>query len=212
MSDFKEIEEIRTKEIIVGKRHVGCVMRGRPLRLREKKVLPEDNPIHIDCILPKGHLIGYEFDEEAFYAGGYIVQEKLKKLDGRICSDESVPRHYRLVNEAKKFKILSTLILLEVSYPQAIKFTNYWEKVVQEPPRYNSCFKNCATLCYEAFREAGLIRRLLPPLKPQKIYHALHSQHAEDPNVQFITSTGYFGLEKNRMGDHKIILIETMFK
>lgn len=159
------IIELGKKEFTIDDCRVGYILRGKPIRYFGK-VFPEEDPIHADCILPGGHITGYAYGDNSFNNASRLSQEKLKCLDGKVAFDQENDFHYWNIDEAKKRGILSTFLLINVQLFQARAFTDYWYDLHNHTPKYNRLFKNCSTLCYEAFRKAGILKGVFSSCYP----------------------------------------------
>jgi len=202
----------KAQEFRVDECRVGYILRGRPLKLFKEKSLPEEDPIHADCILPNGHIIGFTYAEDSFYEANALAQRKLKRLEGEITLNEEHYEHYWQVESAKKRQVLSTFLLITVQSRQAKEFTNYWNKLRESSPKYNRYLKNCSTLCYDAFKAADLLSGVWDPVTPARLYHALVKKYSSRPEANFITQTGYLGLEQDKIpGKYKLVLGDYVF-
>lgn len=198
------IIELGKKEFEVDKCRVGFILRGKPIRYFDK-VLPEEDPIHTDCILPEGHIAGYAFCEDDFENSGRCARSTLKYIDGKISLDQEIYKYYWDTESAKKRGVLSTFLLISVQRRQARAFSDYWYKLRERAPSYNRIFKNCSTLCYEGFKSAEILQGIFHPITPLRLYHALIKKYSSEPNANLITKTGYFGINQEFL---KINLIE----
>lgn len=176
--------------------NVGYIVRGKPSRYRAN-VLPLDEPIHADCILPNGSIAGYAYDDESYYNGNRLSQYKLKGLEGKISLNEEVLPHYRDVEKAVRYKVLSSILVIKVSRYEANIFYNYWKELFESMPKYNRAFNNCATICYGAFKKAGLLSGMIPPVTPNKLHSAILKKFGNQEHYKLINKTGFFGVEKN---------------
>lgn len=190
------IVELGKREFAVDDCRVGYILRGKPIRYFDK-VLPEEDPIHSDCILPGGHITGYVYGD-GFQDASYLARAKLKCLDGKISFDQENEQHYWDVEFAKEVKVLSTFLLISVQRYQAKLFADYWHRLQENAPNYNRVFNNCSTLCYEGFKSAGILKGLFHPVTPLRLYHALIKKYSTEPNANLVTKMGFFGIDQDK--------------
>ncbi len=203
---------MKVEEFSVGPYRVGYIVRGRPLLWNSNKLPPLEDSIHGDCILPEGHIAGFQYQDQSFSEAKSSNQKHLIRLKGNITLGEEVLLHYRNMEYAQKLRVHSTFLLFSVELHQAIRFTNFWKNLKRKTPYYNICFSNCATLCYEAFIEAGILRHTLirqlanSIMEPSKLYQLLLEKHP-----QAVTGTGFLGVAPDTKNDNKIILTKSYF-
>jgi hypothetical protein len=78
------------------------------------------------------------------------------------------------INLAKKYKVTSTVLLLEVSKPQADLFIKYWQNLKLNPGAFNILGGNCSTHASEAFIAANIVSSGIPGLDtPDNLYYQL---------------------------------------
>lgn len=200
------------EEFFVGSNCVGYIVRGRPLKLNSEKMLPLEDPIHADCILPYGHIAGYAYEDNSYYEANSLNQRKLKGLEGEIRFNEEMNKHYWNVEYAAKLQVLSTFVLFSVQPFQAKTFENYWNNLREKPPNYNRYLNNCSTLCYEAFVKAGILEEgifsglLNLVMTPSRLYQVLIEKYSKS-EAKLVTKTGYFGIKSDQKSHGNKIII-----
>jgi len=202
-----KLENYTEQRFPVGENTIGYIIRGRS-DPRNPNLEPIEESYHADCLLPDGDLVGYVFDNDSYNDAKRIRQKMRKGFDGAIAFDDQQPSYYKDVMRAIKYRIMSSILVIQADPIQVRDFVAYWRLLQINIPTYNRAFKNCSTLCYQAFKSVGLLRSLMPPITPKRLYNALLHEFSRKPRYKLIKSTGYFGVEKgerNRTQSHIVI-------
>ena len=192
-----------TEKFSVGESYVGYIIRGRPLRLNPDKVPPLDDARHADCILPGAKIAGFCYGDE-YYDASKLRQATLKGLDGSVVIGEEAPEYYRNSEKARAMQLHSTFLLFKAPSHQAQALTNFWMQAKSNTPSYNRVWKNCSSVCYQAFVSAGLLssgmihRVSYSVMTPKRLYQILLEKYSQ-PDTNLIVRTGYFGCEGNNV-------------
>ncbi len=178
----------------VGSNVIGLIVRGK----HNDKHRPGKMEQHADCILPGGEPVG-------FYGGGGDASSGSSgssfgssieswangpslswnntglNMKGTVAHYQELQKirpMYLDINLAKKYKVKSTVLLLEVTKSQAELFVQYWKNLKLNPGAFNILGGNCSTHASEAFVSAKVSTSGIPGLDtPDNLYSQLKSKH-----------------------------------
>lgn len=175
---------------------IGLIVRGK----ENEKHKPSKMAQHADCLLPGGEPVGYFGDvgdgssgsgssgsssgsSVASWANGpsgswnrsglnmkgdvYYHQDFLKKR-----------KHYVDHIIAKKYKVVSTVLLIQTTKEQADLFKQYWKNLKLNPGTFNLLGGNCSTNASDAFIAANIVASGIPGLDtPDNLFKQLRSKY-----------------------------------
>lgn len=193
---------------------VGLIIRG--------KLNDQHNPgnmeQHADCILPHGQPVGFfggggdassgssgsSFGSSiTSWAGGPSGSSNSTGINmkGMVAYYKEMKRirpMYVDINIARKYKIKSTVLLLEVTPPQAKLFQNYWGQLKLKPGSFNILGGNCSTHASEAFIASNIVTSGIPRLDtPNNLYKQLKSKYSGKTRIlSGIVGTKHIGGDK----------------
>jgi len=118
-----------------------------------------------------------------------------KGLDAEVRFNEQLPTRYTNVEKAIRSKTQSSVLFIEANPTQVNAFKDFWVKM---PRKYNRFFYNCSTICYDAFRESGLLGGwLCPPVTPEKLYAHISERFKNNLLYKLVEKSGFIGIEKD---------------
>lgn len=169
---------------------VGLIVRGK----KNDKHVPGNIEQHADCILPGGEPVGFYGGTGDYSSGSSASSSVLSSENGPFISlnstglnmmgqvayyDDLIKIRPMYVNLelAKRYKIKSTVILLEVTRSQAELFTQFWKNLKLNPGSFNIIGGNCSTHASEAFVAAKILASGIPGLDtPDNLYRQIKSK------------------------------------
>lgn len=187
---------------------IGLIVRGK----RNDTHSPGNMEQHADCILPNGEPVGFFGDEgdassgssgsnlsssvSSWQDGPSISLNKTGiNMKGTVAYYQELRRirpYYVDLDLARKYKVFSTVLLIEVTHAQASLFRTFWETLKLSPGAFNILGGNCSTKAAKAFAHAKIITGGIPRLDtPNNLYKYLKSKHQ---NTQKVYS-GHIGAE-----------------
>ena len=127
---------------------------------------------HADCILPDGAPIGYfgEGNDGSLNGVGLNMQGVVYDYDAL-----RVHRPYYIqVEGAVSYRVVSTVLLVNVSRGEAERFSAYWDDLKRSPGTFHLVGANCSTHASESFVAAGIVRGGIPGLDtPDNLYRQI---------------------------------------
>lgn len=151
-----------------GNKKIALVVRG--------KKGPNDHPgvmdQHADAILPDGAPIG-------FYgtANGSWANDVGMDMDGAVWTYWDLRRHrpwYVDERSAISHRVVSTVLIVDVTKSEADKFSAAWTRMVRRPGDFEILGNNCSTHASAAFMAAGIVSDSIPGLDtPDHLYEQL---------------------------------------
>jgi hypothetical protein len=167
---------------------IALIVRGKKSEQHSPGLMAQ----HADVVLPSGEIIGF-FGENAGNSGegsGF----NLKGVVYDTSPDGLMKKrpYYVDINLAKKMNVVSTVLILNITSEQAVKFSAYWDKLTKNAGEFNIVGENCSTRAASGFQGAGLIASEIPSLDtPDNLYRLLRHKF----KVTSKTISGYVGLE-----------------
>jgi hypothetical protein len=147
---------------------IGLIVRGKRSPAHHPGLWDQ----HADVILSDGSPAGF-YGEENGSAGNSVAMG----LQGVVYD---YPRlrierpFYVNVDRAMANRVVSTVLLLQVSADQAHAFDSAWKGMALHPGNFNIVGGNCSSHASAAFIEAGVLRRGIPGLDtPDNLYGQL---------------------------------------
>lgn len=198
---FYEVEVIT-----IGENQVGFIYASRQTAKSEPQWMPEacssGNLGHATCILPNGHLVSFGYDRDAAVKNSSRFQQKFEiGLPGQIAFNGVMGSRYSQYEFAIKGKIRSSVLIIDASPHQVLKFSDYWKN---EAGTFTKFSRNCSTFSYQAFRSADLVSFSMTPIMTPKILYDLLLETCKRRQMKFIEKTGFMGVkaatqEKNNL-------------
>jgi hypothetical protein len=152
------------------------------LVVRGKKSASDDPPWmaqHADCILADGMPLGFygvqsPIDKGSAKAGmglpGAVWDYPLLKIHRPFYVDLAL---------AKRYNVISTVLVLDVSVTEAKLFKESWDSMKRAPGEFNFVGGNCSTHASLAFVHAGIVSDEIPGLDtPNNLYIQLAAARA----------------------------------
>lgn len=181
--------------IKIGPNTIGLIVRGKTDESHKPGVMEQ----HADCILPNGAPIGFfggGGDASSGSSGSSFASSLKSWADGPSISWNStginmkgMVADYRTLQKirpmyvdpamAKKYKLVSTVLLLDVTKAEADLFSQYWINLSVNPGSFNILGGNCSTHASDAFVAAKIVTSGIPGLDtPDNLFRQLKAKHA----------------------------------
>ena len=108
---------------------------------------------------------------------------------------------------AKRYSVISTVLIIDVGYSKATLFDKFWHDLKRNPGAFYLVGKNCSTTSSRAFVASSILNRGIPGLDtPNNLYRQLRTQLQSNA----VSYSGYLGFIKNdRTGSFDIEIEET---
>jgi len=154
---------------------VGLVVRGKTGPAHEPGVMQQ----HADCILPGGAPIGFFGTGPARSGGSSSASSMSSGMNMRgivygYLEMQSWRPWYVNVADAKAAGVVSTVLTVNVGAAVALKFADYWSRLIGKPGGFNLLGNNCSTHASDAFIYAGILKGGIPGLDtPNNLYRQL---------------------------------------
>ena len=185
---------------------VGFIVRGK-LNEEHSPGLMEQ---HADCILSSGEPIGYFGGEGAASSGSSSGSWNRSGLNMKgFVADYQKMRQVRPfyvdLSLAKRYSVISTVLILDVGYGKAVLFDKFWNDLKRNPGAFYLVGRNCSSTSSRAFVAASILNRGIPGLDtPNNLYRQLRSQLQSKAT----SYSGYIGFIKNNSSNKFDIEIE----
>ncbi len=198
---------------------VGLIVRGK----QNDKHSPDKLAQHADCILPGGEPVGYfggAGDASSGSSGSFSGSSVNSWANGPSLSWNNsglnmkgqVAFHGDLLKirpfyvnaaAAKKYKVISTVLLIETTKSQADKFKQYWKNLSLNPGTFNIIGGNCSTNASDAFIAANIVASGIPGLDtPNNLYKQLKAKHTGKIKI----FSGFIGARKISGSQYELIV------
>jgi hypothetical protein len=189
---------------------VGLIVRGK----RNDDHFPALTEQHADCILPDGGPVGYFGNEGDGSCGEFPSgrgwsaswNRSGMNMNGFVAYYHDF-QHYRPqyvnIDLAKKFNLVSTVLIAQVTREQAKAFAQAWATMKLDPGTFNFLGRNCSTRASGAFMEASIVSQRIPGLDtPNNLYLQL----TKNQRATIRTYSGYVGFRPNGSGGYQVLL------
>ncbi len=111
---------------------------------------------------------------------------------------------YVVINLAQRYKIYSTVLLLEVTHSQANLFKQFWSNLKIKPGAFNILGRNCSSNAAKAFVYAQIVSGGIPGLDtPNNLYKYLKFKYTGKQKI----FSGFIGA-KHISGKRYELIIE----
>lgn len=198
---------------------IGLIIRGK----HSDKHSPGKMEQHADCILPEGQPVGFFGDNgdassgdsgSSFasslksWAGGPSISWNRSGLNmkGVVAYHDDLLRTrpaYVNIELAKKYKVKSTVLLLETTKNQAELFKQYWKNLSLNPGTFNIIGGNCSTNASDAFIAAKIVASGIPGLDtPNNLYKQLKAKHSG----RVVIHSGFVGAKHISGSKYELII------
>lgn len=188
------------KSTIIGPLTIGLIVRGKTDENHKPGVMEQ----HADCILPNGAPIGFFGDGGDASSGSSAPSfaSSLKSwangpsvswnntgmnMKGMVADYDTLKKIRPMYVDsamAKKYNLVSTVLLLDVTKPEADLFSQYWTNLGLNPGSFNILGGNCSTHASEAFVAAKIVTAGIPGLDtPDNLFRQLKAKHAGTTRV-----------------------------
>lgn len=205
--------------LIIGPLTIGLIVRGKTDENHKPGVMEQ----HADCILPNGAPIGFFGDggDASSGSSGASFASSLKSwangpsgsLNSSGLNMKGVVADYHTLQRirpmyvdpaaAKKYKLVSTVLLLDVTKAEADLFSQYWTNLALNPGTFNILGGNCSTHASEAFVAAKIVTSGIPGLDtPDNLFRQLKAKHAGNKRV----FSGHVGNKPIGGGRYELII------
>lgn len=174
---------------------VGFIVRGK-LNEEHSPGLMEQ---HADCILSSGEPIGYFGGEGAASSGSSSGSWNSTGLNmkGFVAGYQKMKQvrpFYVDISLAKKYSVISTVLIIDVGCGKAALFDKFWNDLKRNPGAFYLVGKNCSTTSSRAFVASSILNRGIPGLDtPNNLYRQLRTQLQSNA----VSYSGYLGFIKN---------------
>lgn len=193
---------------------VGLVVRGKHSDDHSPGLMAQ----HADCILPDGGPVGY-FGNEGDGSSGHTSSgggsssiswnRSGLNMKGFVAYHPEFLRirpYYVNLDQAIKYQVLSTVLIVQVTPEQAKIFAQTWKNMHLAPGTFNILGGNCSTHASTAFVEAKILSDGIPGLDtPNNLY--LQLKNTKKPNVK--SYSGYVGFKPNGFSKGYDIYVES---
>ncbi|PNS11012.1 hypothetical protein COO59_13850 [Mixta theicola] len=160
---------------IIVDNEIGLIVRGKRLPTHVPDLLEQ----HADCVLSDGAPVGF-YGTGAGYLG--VSASTGLGMDGVVMTYDDLASpaygriHYVDATLAKKYNLVSTLLLIKVSETESMLFTAAWNEMKNDPGGFSLLGNNCSTHASLAFNKAGVLPSSIPGVDtPDNLYHQLVS-------------------------------------
>ncbi len=185
---------------------IGLVVRGK----NSPNHVPNKMDQHADCILADGSPVGF-YGEGGAASGGSASQQYNRtglNMKGAVY-DFTVMRlqrpYYVDVSDAKRFGVVSTVLIVPVSAAQAALFSDYWRALAKDPGSFYLIGFNCSTHASDGFRRAGVVPGGIPGLDtPDNLYR----QIVKVRGSKLDSYSGYVGFKPSAGGTGYTLVVE----
>jgi len=202
-------EAVSMGVVAIGADTVGLIVRGKNNDGHSPGLLEQ----HADCILSTSEPYGYfggEGDASSGSSGPASDSASGSSAGGPSAISNSVGMNmkgmvadydaflrirppYVKLSLAKKYKVVSSVLLVKVTPAQASLFDKFWRNLALTPGSFSLLGDNCSTHVSEAFVSAGIVSTGIPGLDtPNNLYIQIK---AKLPG-KTTTHSGYIGFEK----------------
>lgn len=181
---------------------VGLIVRGKTSDDHSPGLMEQ----HADCILPDGGPVGYFGNEGDGSSGGSSSGGgsssiswnrsglNMKGFVAYYNDFQRIRPYYVNVDQAMKFNVQSTVLVISITPEQAQIFTQTWKNMALSPGTFNILGGNCSTHASTAFVEAKILSQAIPGLDtPNNLYQQLKDKK----KPAFSTYSGYVGFRPN---------------
>jgi len=147
---------------------IGMIVRGKV----DPKHHPEKMEQHADCILSNGAPIGF------FGEGDGDSSNKIgMSMKGVVYTHQEFERKrpfYVNLKLAQSARVVSTVLIVEVSATEAKAFDKAWEELKKKPVAFHILGGNCSTRASSTFIAAGILKNGIPGIDtPDSLYSQL---------------------------------------
>lgn len=178
---------------------VGLIVRG--------KLSPGHHPDlmqqHADAILSDGSPTGFygEGNDNSSNRIGMVMQ-------GIVYDYQALLRerpYYVKADAARSYRLVSTVLLIQVTPVQARSFRDAWTRMTDKPGHFNIVGGNCSTHASAAFIEAGILKGGIPGLDTPD---ALYGQIVKTlPAASLQSLSGFIGFTQAQGGGYDLRVI-----
>ena len=188
---------------------VGLIVRGKQNDTHSPGLMEQ----HADCILASGGPVGFFGGEgdgssgNSSSGGGSSSVSwnrsglNMKGFVAYYPDYQRIRPFYVNIDQARKFKAVSTAIIVQVTSEQAQIFAQTWKNMKLSPGTFNILGGNCSTHASIAFVEAKILSGGIPGLDtPNNLYEQLKNK--KKPKYQIYS--GYFGFKPNGFSGYDI--------
>ncbi len=167
---------------------VGLIVRGKTSDSHSPGVMEQ----HADCVLASGEPIGFYGRDGDGKSGGSSASFQPQgtsaswnssgmNMKGFVADYDELRKirpYYVDVAQAKKYRVISTMLLVKVTAEQVKLFHKAWMNLKLSPGSFNLLGGNCSTHASIAFVEATILNRGIPGLDtPDNLYKQLKAKY-----------------------------------
>ncbi len=186
---------------------IGLIVRGKTSVAHE----PGNMEQHADCVLPNGAPVGF-FGEGGAHTGASAKQGSWNSIGMNmhgVVYDYSLLKihrpYYVDAALAKKYKVISTLLVVDTAATVASEFSAYWTKLKADPAGFYILGGNCSTRASGAFVYCKLLNGGIPGLDtPNNLFKQLRA--VMQPKTK--SYSGYIGFSPNATGGYDVVVDE----
>lgn len=197
------------ESVTIEKNTIGLIVRGKKYDSHTPGVMEQ----HADCILSNGEPIGFfgeGGDSSSDSSGGPSYSSSGTSADGPSISLNSVGINmlgtvadYEKMKKirpfyvdmalAKKYNIISTILLVKTTLNQTIMFDQFWKNLKLNPGAFHLLGANCSSHASEAFINAKIVAGGIPGLDtPNNLYKQIKIKMPTKTKIY----SGYVGFNK----------------
>lgn len=190
-------------------KNIAVIVRGKMNDKHEPGLMEQ----HADCILPTGAPIGFFGAEGAGSSGDRMASSNNIGMNmiGDVYKYKDFQKkrpYYVDSNQAVKYNLFSTVLILTITAGEAKSFTDYWNKLKATPGTFSLLGANCSTHASESFVAAGILTGGISGLDtPNNLFLQLKENR---PNAK--SYSGYIGFTRQGATDNFNLIIKPYIK
>ncbi len=179
---------------------IALIVRGKISVDHEPDLLAQ----HADVILADGSPFGFFGEGQGTSGSGGSIG---LGMDGVVYDHALFQVHrpyYVDLDQAKKYKVKSTILVITVTEAEALLFKNFWVKLKANPGGFRLIGDNCSTHVSESFINAGIVNKGIPGLDtPNNFYKQLTTLRKKAKSY-----SGHVGFKKKTTGSGFDLVID----
>ncbi len=179
---------------------IGLIVRGKTGVNHDPDLLAQ----HADVILADGSPMGFfgEGDGTSGSGGSFGLGMNGVVYDNSLFQ---VHRPYYVdLDEAKKYKVKSTVLIITVTKEEAQLFKSFWVKMQTNPGGFSLVGDNCSTNASDAFISAGISKKGIPGLDtPNNLFKQIITIRKTSKSY-----SGHIGFKKKATGSGFDLVID----
>lgn len=172
---------------------IALIVRGKVGIGHEPDLLAQ----HADAVLPDGSPVGFFGEGRGTSGSGAKIGFGMDGVVYEYAQYKVHRPYYVDLDQAKRYKMKSTVLVLTVNENEAILFKNFWVNLKTTPGGFWLIGDNCSTHASDAFIKTGIVNKGIPGLDtPNNLYRQLVAIRKKAKSY-----SGYIGFQKKTTGD-----------